>query len=298
MRFAGELAALGTAVCWATGSNLFAAAGRRMGSATLNHLRITVAMLLLGAALLVARGSPWPWWATGSQVVLLGASGLVGFVFGDAWYFRSLVILGPGRAALVASLSPLFTAALAWPVLGESPGPRALLGMALTLGGVGWVLLEREHAIPRHVEGSAMVGVLAGLLGASGQAGGYVISKLALRSGLDALSATVIRVMVAAAAIWVLAALRRDLARPLAALRDRRAAGFMVAGAVAGPFLGVTLSLTALALIEAGVAASITAIFPILTILISARFHHEPLTLRLLAGAAIAVAGVVVLFLR
>jgi len=292
------MAALGTAVCWAAGSNLFAAAGRRMGSATLNLLRITVAMLLLAATLLVVRGSPWPWWATGSQVLLLGASGLVGFVFGDSWYFRSLVILGPGRAALVASLAPLFTAVLAWPVLGESPGPRVVLGMAMTLGGVAWVLFERAHAIPRHVEGSAVVGVAAGLLGAIGQAGGYVISKRALSSGIDPLSATVIRIVFAAAAIWVLAAFRRDFARPLAALRDRRSVAFMVAGSIAGPFLGVTLSLTALALIPAGVAASITAIFPLLTILISSRFHRERLTFRLLAGAGVAVAGVVVLFLR
>jgi drug/metabolite transporter (DMT)-like permease len=298
MRFAGELAALGTAGCWAIGSNLFAAAGRRMGSTTLNHLRITVAMLLLATTLLVVRGSPWPWWATGSQVLLLGASGLIGFVFGDTWYFRSLVILGPGRAALVASLAPFFTVVLAWPALGESPGPRALIGMAMTLGGVAWVLFERAHTSPRHVEGSAVMGVVAGLRGAVGQAGGYVVSKVALRSGLDPLSATVIRVMSAAAAIWLLAALRRDVARPLAALRDRRATAFMVGGSIAGPFLGVTLSLTALALIEAGVAASITAIFPLLTILISSRFHRERLTLRLLAGAGVAVAGVVVLFLR
>ena len=43
VRFAGEFAALGTAVCWAAGSNFFAAAGQRMGSVVLNRLRITVA---------------------------------------------------------------------------------------------------------------------------------------------------------------------------------------------------------------------------------------------------------------
>jgi drug/metabolite transporter (DMT)-like permease len=36
----------------------------------------------------------------------------VGFVFGDTNYFRALVILGPGRAALLASLAPLFTLAM------------------------------------------------------------------------------------------------------------------------------------------------------------------------------------------
>jgi drug/metabolite transporter (DMT)-like permease len=298
VRFAGEFAALGTAVCWAAGSNLFAAAGRRMGSGTLNRLRITVAAGFLGLALLVTRGSPWPTWATAMQVGLLAASGLVGFVFGDAHYFRSLVILGPGRATLIASTAPLFTAVLAWPVLGETPGPLALLGMALTLGGIFWVLYRCEQVEHVHVEGSALAGAVSGVLGAVGQAVGYVISKLALRSGLDPLSATVVRIVAAALGVWVLAAAQGTAAKSFEAMRDRRATLFMVAGAFAGPFMGVTLSLTALKFIEAGVAASLTAIYPLLAILLASRFHGERLNLRTLAGALVAVAGVVVLFMR
>ena len=60
----------------------------------------------------------------------------------------------------------------------------------------------------------------------------------------------------------------------------------------------MTLSLFALEHSEAGVAASITACYPLPTILLSARFHGEPLTARTLFGAGVAVAGVVVLFLR
>jgi drug/metabolite transporter (DMT)-like permease len=67
---------------------------------------------------------------------------------------------------------------------------------------------------------------------------------------------------------------------------------------VFGPFLGVTLSLAALQYIPAGVAASITAFYPVLTLLISSRFHGERITLRFMGGALVAVAGVVVLFLR
>jgi len=298
VRFAGEFAALGTALCWATGSNLFAAAGRRMGSVVLNRLRITVAAAFLCTALLAFRGSPWPTWASGSQIALLAASGLVGFAFGDTYYFRALVILGPGRAALLASLAPLFTLAIAWPLLGEAPGPLALLGVALTLGGIFIVLRESERREHPHVEGSAFVGVVAGVLGALGQAVGFVISKLALRSGLDPLSATVVRVTVAMLGIWGLAALRGEAAGSFVALRDRAAARFMVGGAFFGPFLGVTLSLYALQHIEAGVAASITACYPLPTILISARFHGERITARSMVGALATVVGVVVLFLR
>lgn len=298
MRFAGELSALGTAVCWAAGSNLFTAAGRRMGSANLNRLRVVAAMVLLCLGLWVVAGSPWPTWASRRQVALLAASGLVGYAIGDSFSFRSLVILGPGRAALVSSSTPIFALLIAYPVLGELPGPLALVGIALTLGGIAWVLRERSRHAVVDVEGSAAVGVMAGTLGALGQAGGYILSKLALRDGLDPLPATVIRIVAATAALWLWTALRGQVGTTLNALRDRRAALFMAGGAVFGPFLGVTLSLAALLYVDAGIAASLIATSPILAMMIASRAHGEPLSWRSLAGALVAVAGVVVLFLR
>ncbi len=298
MRFAGELAALGTALCYAIGFNLFASAGRKMGAVVLNRLRIVCAMIFLTLALLVTHGSPWPVWATSNQVGLLTLSGWIGFVFGDTWTFRSLVILGPGRAAMLSSLAPIFTALIAWPVLHEVPGPLAALGMAMTLGGVSWVLWERRSQQFDPIQGSVARGTLAGVLGALGQAAGYVISKLALRTGIDALSATVIRVVAAFVGLLVITIMRREIRTTVAALRDRTAARFMVAGSLFGPFLGVTLSLAALQFIQAGIAASITAFQPVFTILIASRFHREPLTWRFVAGALVASAGVVVLFLK
>ena len=77
-----------------------------------------------------------------------------------------------------------------------------------------------------------------------------------------------------------------------------RGAGTGLSGGAMPHALGVTLSLVALEYIPAGVAASITAFFPVLTILIAMRFHDEKPTARLLLGALIAVAGVIILFLR
>jgi len=297
MRFAGELAALATAFCFAASANLFAAAGRTMGAVRLNRLRIVIAALLLSLALWVTHGAPWPVWASRYQLVMLALSGVIGYAFGDSNGFRSLLILGPSRFALFFSLPPIFTMLLAWPVLGEHPGPRAVIGTALIVGGVVSALLGRgDGGTP--VRGSWAIGVLSGVLGALGQAGGYVLSKLALRTGIDPLSATCIRAAAGAVAMWLLALVARDARATLAELRDRRATAFLVAGATLGPFVGVVLSLAALLFIDAGVAASISAIAPVLTILIAAMFHRERVTARLLAGALVAVVGVVVLFLR
>ena len=298
MKHAGELAALGTALCWATGFNLFSVAGQRMGSVVLNRLRLVAAMLYFALALLVVRGAVWPVWATRSEITLLVISGLLGFVFGDGAMFRALVILGPGRAGLMTSLSPLFTVALAWPILGERPGALALAGMLLIVGGIGWVMIERERRDHTHPEGSVAMGVVSGVLGALGQSGGYVCSKLALRQGIDPLSASMVRINAAVAGIWLIATLRREAAGTLRALRDRTATAFMLSGALLGPFVGALLSLYALKGVQAGIATSIIAFFPVFTMLIAAAFYGEKLTLRMLGGALVATAGVVVLFLR
>src|ERR1044072_7224761 len=144
MRYSGELAALGTAACFGGASNLFAAAGRRMGSHVLNRLRIPTAWIFLSLALWTIHHAWWPVWATPTALVALAISGMVGFVFGDAWGFRAIVILGPGRASAPAAPPPLFTPALAWPILHQRPGPLAFLGMLLTLGGVAVAITSRS----------------------------------------------------------------------------------------------------------------------------------------------------------
>ena len=298
MRFAGEFAALGTAVCWAGATNFFTAAGRRMGSLVLNRLRLVVGAILLASVLWIVKGSPWPTWATGFQITTLAISGLVGFVFGDSYNFRSMVILGPGRSSLLASTAPVFTVGLGWAFLAEKPGPFALLGLALTLGGVAWVIRPRGFEDPPHREGSTWMGIVAGILGAIGQAGGFVLSRAAIHSGIDPLSGTVIRIVSSAAAIWIWTLARGEGPRTLAALSDRRGALFMLGGTICGPVLGVTLSLLSLVFIHAGVAASIAAFFPVFAILIASRFHHEPINASTVLGALVAAAGVVVLFLR
>jgi len=269
-----------------------------MGSRILNRLRLVLGTILLMTALWIVKGAPWPTWATSFQICTLALSGLVGFVFGDNYNFRSMVILGPGRSSLLSSLAPIFTVVLGFFFLHEHPGPFLLLGLAITLAGVTWVIRERGFDEPPHHEGSTWTGVIAGLLAALGQAGGFVLSRAAVLSGIDPLSGTVIRISTAAAAIWIWTLARNEGRPTVAALGDRRAAALMAGGTLFGPLCGVTLSLTALLFVQAGVAASITAFAPVLPIIISEKFHHEPVTADTILGALVAAAGIVVVFFR
>lgn len=312
MPHAGEIAALGTAACWVATALAFEAAGRRIGSLTVNLLRLAMAVGLLAAWGWATRGLAWPSDATPHAWRWLALSGLVGFTFGDLCLFRAFVVLGSRLSTLIMSLAPPFAAVLGWMVLGEVLSPLDLAGMALTVGGVAWAVAERQRARPAPVgEGVTtplagpapaldpgrrrLAGVMLGLGGALGQGGGLVLSKLGM-GGYDPFAATQVRVLAGLAGYVVLFTLIGRWRRVAAAFEQRAALGFTAVGAFFGPFLGVSLSLLAVQRIETGVAASLMATTPVLILPVAALTGRERIGPGGVLGALVAVAGVMLLF--
>jgi drug/metabolite transporter (DMT)-like permease len=309
--YAGELAALATAACWVVTALSFEAAGRRVGSLTVNLLRLVLAVGLLAAWGAIAHGRPLPTDATAHAWGWLTLSGLVGFTFGDLCLFRAFVVLGSRLSTLMMALAPPLTAVIGWLVLGEVLTPVDLAGMALTVGGVAWAVSERRRvpAVPGGTPATSgdtpatsdrasshrAQGVLLGLGGALGQAVGLVLSKLGM-GGYDPFAATHIRVMAGLAGYVALFTLLGRWGRVPAALADRRALAFTSVGAFFGPFLGVSLSLVSVQLIKAGVAASLMAVTPVLIIPVLLLSGRERVGAGGVLGALVAVTGVVLLF--
>ncbi|HEX6899102.1 MAG TPA: DMT family transporter [Thermoanaerobaculia bacterium] len=296
---AGQLAALGTATCWAFSALAFDAAARRIGVLALNLIRLVIAFGFLSLAAWAMRGLPLPTDATPHAWGWLAVSGLVGFVFGDLCLFRAYVLIGPRLGMLVMSLAPLLTAVIGWLILGETLSGLDLLGMALTITGIGWAVLERK-APPAEPGTAAPHASLAGLglafCGALGQAAGLVLSKLGMGT-YDAVAATQVRVLAGAAGYALLFFPLRWWPRVAEALRERRALGLSTVGAFFGPFLGVSLSLYAVRNTEAGVAASIMAVSPVLIIPLVVLLRGERVGIGGVLGAVVAVGGVALLFL-
>ncbi len=178
----GQLAALGTAVCWTVSALAFAAAGRRTGVLALNLIRLVMALPFLALATWGLRGLPLPVDASARAWGWLSISGVVGFIFGDLCLLRSYMLIGPRLASLMMSLAPLLTALIGWLVLGETLSGRDALGMALTVGGIAWAVLERGGAgeaagtapaalPPSQRPRRSAAGLALGVCGALGQAG-------------------------------------------------------------------------------------------------------------------------------
>ncbi len=291
----GELAALGTATCWTFSSLAFEAGARRIGSLSLNLARVLLAFAWLTLLALATRGMPLPTDATPAQWAWLGGSGVVGIVLGDLCTFRAYVEIGARRTMVLATSTPIFTAALAWIARGEAPTALELGGMAVIVGGVMLAVSDRAPTPGAIVPRASITGVMLGLGGALGQAGGLLLSRQGM-AGYAAVPATQIRMVAGIAGFVIVLVAAGWMRRFAGAVRDGRAMAYTAFGALLGPCLGIALSLYAVSHAKAGIAASLMSLSPILIIpLVLAR--GERVGVAGVIGAALAVGGVVLLAL-
>ncbi len=297
--FIGELAALGTSLAWSFSSIQFTLAGRRVGAVIVNRVRLVLAVVYLSIAHLVQYGRPWPVEAGLARWGWLGLSGIVGLTLGDACLFQAFVFIGPRRSMLIMTLVPVLSTLMAWGAFGESLQPVELAAMLVTIGGIAWVVSERRspESNGSPAQRRSFFGVLFGVGGAVGQALGYILSKQGLVSGFSPLSATVIRMVVAAAAIWLFTLVQGQVASTWPALKDRKAMLLMMGGALAGPFIGVWLSMVAVQNAPMGIASTLTALSPILLIPLEHWFFRDPITPRSVIGTLAALLGAAIIFL-
>ena len=90
-----ELAALGTATCWATTGIIASDAIRALGAFHFNLIRQVFVSLILAGVVLASGTLALPGW---QSVAVLAVSGVVGILLGDTLNFAAVGRLGPRRA--------------------------------------------------------------------------------------------------------------------------------------------------------------------------------------------------------
>ncbi|NLE52231.1 MAG: DMT family transporter [Chloroflexi bacterium] len=299
--YLGELAGLGTSLCWSVGSVFFTLSGRRVGSAVVNRTRLLMALVLVSLLHLAMEGRLLPIDAGGERWFWMGLSGLIGFVIGDAMLFQAFVMIGPRLSMLLMALAPVMGAVLAWPLLGEHLTVQEILGILLALSGVAWVVADRGNSkagLPDMPPRFYAMGVLFGLGGALGQAGGLIASKVGLEGDYSALSGNVMRLVVSTIVIWLIAAGTGRVRSNFQSLQEQpRAIAILLGGAIFGPVMGVWLSLVAVQNAPVGIASTLMSFPPIILLPIAHYVFKEHITWRAVAGTALAVAGTAVIFL-
>ncbi len=291
----GEFAALFTAVCWTITALAFESASRKVGSVSVNIIRLLMAFLLLSLLSYFRRGMFFPLDATAHNWFWLLLSGLTGFVIGDLFLFKSFTIIGSRLSMLVMTLVPPIAALIGWLIMGEQLSWLNMLGMALTLSGIALVIINRQKILVASAGKMPAKGLLFAIGGAVGQAGGLVLSKFGM-AGYDAFSATQIRVIAGIVGFAIIVHFFRRWQAAGNALKNRKAMLLMLLGATFGPFLGVSSSLIAVQNTAIGIASTIMAITPILIIPPTLIFFKQKVSWPEVAGAIISVSGVALFF--
>lgn len=300
-QYYGELSALLTAVFWTVTALAFESASRKVGSLSVNLLRLGTAFIFLSAYALISRGKVFPVDAGTHQWIWLSLSGLVGFVLGDLFLFQSYVVIGSRISMLIMSLAPPMAAFIGWLTMGETLTLKQAIAMAVVLAGIVMVVLERksanENGNGKRVRFSYPVGgILLALGGALGQAGGLVLSKYGM-DGYDVIPSVQIRVITGIAGFMIFFAISNKWRSLIEAVQNGKAMKRVLVGSFFGPFLGVSFSLLAVKYTTTGVASALMSIVPILIIAPAVIVFKEKITAKELVGAIITVVGVAIFFL-
>ena len=265
-----------------------------------NRVRLAFAVLLVGGMHWLIFGRPFPIQAELYRYGWLGLSAVIGLVVGDGLLFQCYLLVGPRIGVLLLSMAPIFGATLAWIFLGERLTAAEIGAMILALGGVTWVVLERSRGTGAQEIQSRnyVLGILFGLGAALCQAANLVIAKPGLAGGFSALSGTMIRMSVAAVVIWVWSAVIGEAGRTIRKVcADGLAARALLGGAIAGPFLGVWLSMIAIQSSRVGIASTLMAMTPVLSLPLVRIVFHERVTPRAVVGTLVAMGGVAAMLL-
>ncbi|MBN2490325.1 MAG: DMT family transporter [Planctomycetes bacterium] len=305
MAYEGELSALAASLLWSASSIPFTHAARRAGAIAVNAFKTSAAALLLVGCLAVTGRLGALAAAEPLAYLYIGLSGVIGLSLTDSLLFRSYALIGPRIAFLVFSTGPFFAALVAWPVLGERIAPLGLAGMALTVGGILLVTLGGTSpgtVLARRPQGHAR-GVWLAVLAALGMGVTSVLFKLGSDASrlrvLELLPAHAFRMAMGAAGLLVIGACTGRLRHWVAAFRAPRVAGTAAFGTLFGPVLGVWFFLNGvLTTPEVGVAMTLSSLTPVMVIPFTWCFFGDRPTVRSVLGAAIAVGGVALLFLR
>ena len=256
--------ALLAAAAWAASSLFSAAASARMGAFAFTRWRMAFASVVLWGAALATGG-----WRSlpGEGVALLVLSGLIGIFIGDTALFVCMNRLGPRRSGVLFATHSLFSVVLAWLWLGESIEGWQLLGCALLAGGVMTAIAlgkrEGESHLWERTQGRLAVGIGLGLLAALGQSVATLMLKPLMSSGVDAVSASALRMTAGFGAHALLWALGLSVTRVRQAVSWRDIANTF-ASASFSMVVGMTLILKALQTGSAGMVGMFSSVSPVL----------------------------------
>jgi O-acetylserine/cysteine efflux transporter len=220
-------------------------------------------------------------------MMFLIAMGMAGIHFG--LLFIGLALAGAGVAGVIGQLMVPFTTLLSIMFLGEKIGLYRAVGIVLSFGGVMIIILDPEGFSLTmgviYLTGAALIGAVANVL----------------MKRIDPMPAMRLQAWIGLFSVLPL------LVMSLAAEQDQAAAyvagDWRVYAATIFAVVGVSIFAHGnfyrlLKRYDVTLVSPLTLMTPVLGVILGVAFLHEPLTIRLVIGALIAIAGVAIIGMR
>lgn len=245
--------------------------------------------------------------------LLFALAGAFSTYLGRFFFYESVVRFGAAKASIFQVSSPLFTALMAWALLGEKLGVPACIGMAMTVGGL-MLVGARPGTFSRRTPPSGPVARPAGATGFMAAVMGSVL-MLGLGGSLAYAVGNVLRgaairdwnepvlggLLGASCGLLLHLLFNRDKGGIAAGLRQADRAGLWLFGLMGVCTISAQiLTIAAMRYIPLAIATLITLFTPLLVFPLSRWLlkAHDDFTAAMLTGSALAMAGIVLVVLR
>lgn len=302
----GMALAFGASVFWAFSPVFFAAAGRRTGAYNLNVLRLGMAGLMISAIAAVyaiVAGGTAVFILPQRCALFLVLSGLSGLVIGDMFYLKALTILGPRRTTQFITLAPILPVIFAWIILDERLSWNILLGIALIVGGIAYIVFHEQTVVagttaePGHFSSR---GFLIALIGVVFHSMGAVFARWAFIDApwIDPVAATSVRVVSSGVIMVAYALVRNNFLKSLKCLGIPGVASRLTGGVLSGPVIGMFFYVGAFKYAAAGIVATLSGFSPVLILPVIALRYRVRIRKEAIIGAVVTIVGASIMGLR
>jgi len=278
-----------SASLWATTSLAVKAQSANVDTFSFNAFRMGIGALLFLLLLPFFGGWDALMGLTSTSRAALGISIICGGVIGDSIYFWSMTQIGAARAMPLSGIFPIFTWALAVPILGEQITPWAILGTAFVIGGL--VLLAPANAATVNKDPRRnRLGVIAAIVAAMMWALSTTMIKIGLADGTNIVAINSFRLPLGAIVLSLLIARFGD--KNIWQGYTRANLPLLIGISLLSVGLGSIFWILSVQYAGAARASLVNAMAPLIGAPLAVIFLRERITWRIALGTCLAVLGV------